>query len=153
MLEEEMVKQYAIEGPHIYNTASCRHYTLDELNEIRHPSQDPAIAEMQQMVAKMYAHTFSHEQTYKDMLFTTILAFGHKHCKTDSKVFVAVDVKTKDGQSHPFHINTTKMQLKDLDQFCEDFVRPTVAMIISNYQSQFHSSDIVSMSVIVTKKE
>lgn len=149
MLEEEMVKQYAIEGPHIYNTASGLRYTLDEIS---HPSQDPAIAEMQHMVAEIYAHTFSRERTYKDMLFTEILDFCHKHCNTDTNVFVAVDVKTKDGQSHPFHINTTKLQLKDLEQFCEDFVRPTVAMIISNYQKQFCSSAISSMSVLVAKK-
>lgn len=146
---EEMIERYAPVGLHTYNTASGLRYTLDE---IEHPSQDPAIAEMQQMVAKMYAHTFNLEQTYKDMLFTTILYFCHKHCKTDTKVFVAVDVKTKDGKNTPFCIDVTVSKMDDIKQFCEDFVNPTVKMILRNYQRQFLSTDISSMSVLVTKK-
>lgn len=149
MLEEEMIERYKPIGPHTYNIASGLRYTLDEIN---HPSQDPAIAEMQQMVAKMYAHTFSREQTYKDMLFTTILDFCHKHCNTDTKVFVAVDVKTKNGKNTPFCVNGAILKMDEIEHFCEDFVSPTVEMILRNYQRQFGSSAISSMSVLVAKK-
>ena len=161
MTTEEMIHKYGITGHYIFDTASGLKYTLDE---ITHPSQDPAIAELQRMVAKLYADKFYHDRTYKDMLGIAILNYRHQYgADAVSNMFIAVEVELLDGTGVSFHIKMSAPSVPSIgdvivnpdcvEDFGKHYVKPTVRRIIQRFSKEFPSDAIKRMSVIVSQKD